>query len=155
MPNVSSQAVAHIAPGTYLQVSDPAGSFSDEGTYSGKLRGDYGINQAAGVTDITNSESPQDGNGIIQREFIQNKIADPSTFSFMVLHAPETELPLGVLKDMRIYWAARRGETTGTIWNFKGVLNETSSSGSFTANSAGETSCTVTISGKITITAPV
>lgn len=155
MPNVSSQGTAHVAPGTYIQVSDPAGSFSDTEVFSGKLRGDYSINEASGVTDITNSESPQNAAGKIQREFIENKIDDVKTLSFMLLHAPEDAVPLGLLRDIRINWAARRGELTGTIWNFKGIISEANSSGSFTSNQAGETAITITISGTITVTPPV
>lgn len=155
MPNVSSQGTAHLAASSYIQVSDPAGSFSDTEVFSGKIRGDYSFNEASRTTDITNSESPQNAAGKIQREVIENKIDDLKTFSFMLLHAPEDTVPLGVLRDIRINWAARRGESTGTIWNFEGVLSEANATGSFTENRAGEIACVLTISGTITVTPPV
>lgn len=154
MPNVSSQGKAHLAPGSYIQISDPAGAFSDEGFFSGRLKGVYNLEEPSAVTEITNSESPQDANGIIQPEFIENKIAGQKTMTIVVHHAPDQVLPLGKLKDVRVNWAKRRGESTGAIWNFQAVFSNLSSTGAFTQNQAGETTVQLTITGKITVTAP-
>lgn len=155
MPNVSSQGKAHLAPGSYIQISDPAGAFSDELFFSGRLKGTYSYEEPSGVTEITNSESPQDDYGIIQPEFIENKIAGQKVLTITVHHAPDQTLPLGKLKDVRINWAKRRTESVGAIWNFQAVFSNLSSTGAFTQNQAGETTVQMTITGKVTKTAPI
>jgi len=153
MPSVSSQGKAHVAAGSYIEVAETSGG-SDELIFSGRLVGTYTLDEPAGATDITNSESPQDANGQIQPEFIENKIAQGKTLTVTIFHDPGQTLPLGLLKYIKIRWATRKGETTGAIWDFRALFSNNNSTGAFSSNQRGETTVQMMISGVITKTAP-